>query len=408
MKLSHNDIFKLRAILFLGVVFYPAWGYVVQRLSPDVYDPPAIRLIFTLMFFSTLIYAFFKPLQEKHYNNIVFFNATTTVIHVSIVNWVSHFHIVHFLSSMMIGMICMNLLRTVARVRIFAALYFLLNVPALWLAAPPVGPVLASMTVITIVLFGLIANSKRSDLQESILEHQAALANASRISAMGEMSAGIAHEINNPLSIILGRLEQLQRLYETGQATKENLEPIIKRMVETVFRIKKLIASMRSLSRNCDNDQFERVLVKRVVEDTIDLCIESLKVQGIVLKVDVPSDLWIDCRPWQISQIILNLVSNSRDAIKGLSDKWIEIKVQTAGNRVQFLFTDSGPGIPKEIRERLMQPFFTTKETGAGIGIGLNICNRIAHGHEGLIHYVPESPNTQFILDLPVKQQMPR
>ena len=100
----------------------------------------------------------------------------------------------------------------------------------------------------------------------------------------------------------------------------------------------------------------------------------------------------------------MNLLYNAKDAIKNLDEKWIRIQVEFVNDKVLFRITDSGKGIPNEIAKKIMQPFFTTKETGSGTGLGLSVSLGIAKSHSGTLVLNEDSPNTEFILTLPQKQ----
>jgi len=112
----------------------------------------------------------------------------------------------------------------------------------------------------------------------------------------------------------------------------------------------------------------------------------------------------VPCRATQIGQVMMNLVSNSFDALKGTPDSWIRLEATVKGEFVEIAVSDSGPGIPAEIQAKLMTPFFTTKGAGNGTGLGLSISRRIAIDHGGEFLYDSKSPNTRFILRLPMNR----
>ncbi len=105
-----------------------------------------------------------------------------------------------------------------------------------------------------------------------------------------------------------------------------------------------------------------------------------------------------------LSKIILNLINNASDAVAGYSDKWIQLDVNKYPEFVQISVTDSGKGLSPEVAEKIMSPFFTTKERGKGTGLGLSICKRIAESHGGSFKYNSDCPNTQFVVQIPLVQ----
>lgn len=171
---------------------------------------------------------------------------------------------------------------------------------------------------------------------------------------------------------------------------------------ETVQRISGIINGLRTFSRDGNGDQMALVPVKQIVESTLTLCREKLKHAEILIQVDpLDDDLKARCRPVQISQVLLNLVGNACDAILALDEKWIRISAERRSDDVVISVTDSGPGIPTEVRAKLFQPFFTTKEIGKGTGLGLSISRGIVDGHRGTLMVDERCGNTRFLLQLP-------
>ena len=126
------------------------------------------------------------------------------------------------------------------------------------------------------------------------------------------------------------------------------------------------------------------------------------------MKIDSSSfDLPLDCRPVQISQVLLNLLSNALDAVENTENPWIAIEAEAIPEKqeIEIRITDSGPGIPNAVAEKMMNPFFTTKPSGKGTGLGLSISTRIMQEHGGTLRLDRSHPYTQFILRLPRHHQ---
>ena len=226
---------------------------------------------------------------------------------------------------------------------------------------------------------------------------------AARMAVLGEMAGGIAHEINNPLAIIHGAAEQLKR--KGKDMTPEQIVERAEHIKKTVLRTTKIISGLRAFARNEDQDPFSCVAVSTLINDTLELSQSQISKLGIDLQVpQVPADLMIDCRPGQICQVLLNLLNNAKDAIKDRPDPWIRIEVECSDSRIRFEVTDCGPGITSEIREKIFQPFFTTKEVGVGTGLGLSISLGIVKDHSGNFLVDEKCANTCFVVDLPQHQ----
>jgi C4-dicarboxylate-specific signal transduction histidine kinase len=229
---------------------------------------------------------------------------------------------------------------------------------------------------------------------------------SAKMAALGEMSAGMAHEINNPLTILLGHAHAIRAKLEKSPEHLFAVDSSIKSIENTVRRISKIIKGLRTFARDAANDPFRPAAVYRIVEDTLSLCHNRAHNLGIEVKIENEiSDLEIDCREVQISQVLLNLLNNAIDAISNQEDKWIRVKIsQIEENYLQIQVEDSGHGIPKEIRDKMMQPFFTTKEVGKGTGLGLSIVKGIIESHSGQFKYNESSANTCFQIVLPIYQ----
>lgn len=246
---------------------------------------------------------------------------------------------------------------------------------------------------------------ERQRTENLIHQQQAKMMASSKMAALGEMAGGLAHEINNPLAIVHGLAGQLEQLSELNDLDEAKVADIARRIQATAMRISKIVKGLRSFAREGENDPFQRTLVKTVIEDTLSLCGERFKTYGIKVKVGVIEDsLAIECRAVQICQVLLNLLNNSFDAVQNLADKWIVIEATSERDGVLISVTDSGRGIPQELREKIMQPFFTTKPVGMGTGLGLSIASGIVAAHRGELSLDSSSPQTKLCVWLPKQQ----
>jgi C4-dicarboxylate-specific signal transduction histidine kinase len=163
------------------------------------------------------------------------------------------------------------------------------------------------------------------------------------------------------------------------------------------------VNSLRLFARDGSSDQFLKVQASQILEDCLVICEERFKSNGIKLILDLAEpDLTLECRAVQISQVLINVLSNANDAIQNLTEKWIKITITRAGEEVQFAITDSGPRISPEIVAKIFNPFFTTKDVGKGTGLGLSISLGIVKDHGGRIWVDPDCANTRFIISLPL------
>jgi len=257
-------------------------------------------------------------------------------------------------------------------------------------------------------LVGIAQDITEQVNSENLIEEQRAKIFAgAKATALGEMAGGIAHEINNPLAIILGRASQLKRNAEMGALSLETAAKYAGKIEDTAFRISKIVKSLRAISRDGDNDPFVIADLNQIVSETLELCHERFKVHNVKLITSIPHEIIsIECRPVQIAQVLLNVLNNAHDAVLSTPDpeKWVRISIALAKDNVELAVRDSGPGVPEGIREKIFQPLFTTKEVGKGTGLGLSISKSVAEAHKGSITIDSKEVNTCFVLRLPLKQ----
>ena len=231
------------------------------------------------------------------------------------------------------------------------------------------------------------------------------LVHSSKMASLGEMASGMAHEINNPLTIIQGKLQVINMLMEDLQLKDPMLLSEFNKIKVTTDRIGKIVKGLRNFSRVSENDPFEMILLDKLLHETLDLCAERFKSDGIDLQIDPIPEILIKCRPGEISQVLINLLNNSSDAVQKQNEKWIKVQFhRESSRRLIISITDSGKGIPQEIIDKIMDPFFTTKEVGKGTGLGLSISRGIIEAHGGSLRIDSQSPHTRFLFDLEYRE----
>jgi C4-dicarboxylate-specific signal transduction histidine kinase len=244
-------------------------------------------------------------------------------------------------------------------------------------------------------------------LQQAVDEKTSQLLQASKLSSLGEMAAGIAHEINNPLAIIVGSANQLERKGEQWvDLESKNKGGVIARAAD---RISKIVKGLKSFARDDSHDAPERASLQDLLSLTLQFSGHTLGGGKIKLDVMLPPDsIYLSCRLTQLSQVLINLIQNAAHAIGDTVDPWIRIeakRVDQAESRVVLTVTDSGRGIPSHVAAKMFDPFFTTKPIGKGTGLGLSISIGIIASHGGKLYLNPESPHTQFVIELPIEKQ---
>ena len=269
------------------------------------------------------------------------------------------------------------------------------------------------VTVIREELVRVLANQKQ-DLEVRVRERtreievkNKVLAESAKMAALGEMAAAVAHEINNPLGIIVGGSEHLLVMLEEAHVDRVKTVKQADEIISTAMRMARIVRGLLAYSRKSGGDPFVHRKLVGIMEDTAEFCRQRLRQEQIeLLMKPVSDDYDLLCHPAEISEVLVNLMNNSRDALRNLpeGERWISLEVVENGGNLDILVTDSGNGIPKAAQSKIFHPFFTTKELGQGTGLGLSISKGIAESHGGTLEYNPGSLNTQFILRLPRAQ----
>ena len=253
-------------------------------------------------------------------------------------------------------------------------------------------------------------------LAEVTLENERVrMIEASKMTTLGEMAGGISHEINNPLAIISGKAAKIRSiaakaLNQNNGLNSELTEEIrghADKVEKTALRIAKIIRALKAFAREGSQDPFQEVALGSVIEDTLEFCRAKFESHGIKLNFinNISDKITLQCRPVQLSQVLLNLLSNAHDATEELSTRWISIETKDHKTKVELRVSDSGPGIPESVGAKIFDPFFTTKEIGRGTGLGLSISMGIVEQHHGRLFIDSKSPHTCFVLVLPKIQK---
>lgn len=222
-----------------------------------------------------------------------------------------------------------------------------------------------------------------------------------KLSAIGQLSAGVAHELNTPLGSILGYARLLLKQENLTQHQREQLAVI----AEQAKKSGTIIQALLNFSRHAQPTQCRlgECDLHDVIKNALCLLTTELSKRKIILTTDLELIPKVCADPWGIEQVVLNLVMNALQAIGSQGE--IGIRVRRTPEGVRLEVQDSGPGIPDEIRSRIFDPFFTTKPFGEGTGLGLSICAGIVNENGGSIDIVKsDSSGTTFVVTLPCKE----
>lgn len=256
---------------------------------------------------------------------------------------------------------------------------------------------------------------------------QAQLLQMEKMAALGQLAAGIAHEINNPISFVSSNLGTLEKYIATLQQAidaqvspspsnrytaaekdeiefiREDLPHLLQESLDGVARVRQIVQDLKDFSRVDEKPEWQYADLNRCIESTLNIANNELKYKADVetLYGQLPQ---VQCIAPQLSQVVLNLLVNAAHSINATRGK-ITVRTGGDGEEVWFEVTDTGSGISPEVLERIFEPFYTTKPVGQGTGLGLSISYGIVQKHHGTINVTTEvGKGTTFRVSLPTRQ----
>ena len=281
-------------------------------------------------------------------------------------------------------------------------------------------------------------NQELTELNEKLSRAQEQLLQSEKLASIGQLAAGVAHEINNPISFVFSNFGTLQTYladlmrvlvaYEQAErfiadaaaaadiaALRREVDlgflmddvPVL--MVESregIERVRKIVQDLKDFSRVDAHQDWQWVNLHNGIDSTLNIVNNEVKYKADVVKEygDIPE---VECLPSQINQVIMNIVVNGAQAISGERGR-ITIRTGCSGEHVWIEIADTGTGIPKAILSRIFDPFFTTKAIGAGTGLGLSLSYGIIQKHGGRIDVCSEpGAGTCFRIALPIRRADP-
>src|SRR5579884_504067 len=238
-------------------------------------------------------------------------------------------------------------------------------------------------------------------------EKQEQLVQAGKLATLGELTTGVAHELNNPLNnigLFIGNAIDLIEL-NIVESDPERVLRELQNAMQQVRKATEIISHLRTFGRAA-SVSYEPVSIAQVIQSALSLMQEQLRLREIDVQLHLPAEeLVVMGNAIQLEQVFINLLTNARDAVAEAARKAITITCSQQNNLLEISFRDSGPGIPVGLEQRIFDPFFTTKEVGAGTGLGLSITYGIIKDHQGAIS-VENHPGegAVFLIQLPLQQ----
>lgn len=228
------------------------------------------------------------------------------------------------------------------------------------------------------------------------------LAGSERMASVGKLAAGVAHEIGNPIAAIMG----MHDLIDDSETEPEVRADFLRRMRKETERIHVVVRDLLDFARpesGADSGRAARAVVAEVVDDALSLLRPQKEFKAITTHVEVEPDLAVALSPQRLTQVLLNLLLNAGAAIAGASgEHHVTVRAKVVGDLARIEVEDDGPGVPEDIAPRIFDPFVTSKDVGAGTGLGLAVCRGIVEGAKGRIfHDAAYEGGARFVVELP-------
>ena len=243
--------------------------------------------------------------------------------------------------------------------------------------------------------------------EQELRDKQEQLVQAGKLATLGELTTGIAHELNNPLNnigLFVGNAIDLMML---GGADRERFLQELDSAMQQVRKASEIISHLRTFGRAAPVTR-EPVAINEVIRRSLSLMQEQMRLRQIEVQVDLSaSDPVVVGSAIQLEQVFINLLTNARDAVATAPERVVSIQCGLTEDFAELSVSDTGPGIPVELEQRIFDPFFTTKEVGKGTGLGLSITYGILKEHHGTIWVAKNPPGegATFVVQLPLAKE---
>ncbi len=237
---------------------------------------------------------------------------------------------------------------------------------------------------------------------EDLRRAQDDLVQAAKLAALGQLSAGITHELNQPLAALRTFSDNAAAFLERGK--RDRVEENLRHIAGLTERMARITGQLRTFARRSDNWP-EDVAVARATDNALTLLAEKVRRVGAEIVLDLADGLTVRCDPLRLEQVLVNLIGNALDAVAGQVQRRVTVTGEPAAGRVLLRVADTGPGIAGEHMPHLFEPFFTTKPPGVGLGLGLVISASIIRDHDGSLTAANgRDGGAVFSIDLPAAE----
>lgn len=224
-----------------------------------------------------------------------------------------------------------------------------------------------------------------------------------RLASMGEMSGGVAHELNSPLAALSFAIQRLQRRISRGrEISHEDLSEQLDKMAADALRMGEIVQSIRALAAGKLPEAKKPEHGDALLRHAVDVFQQRYGRQNLKIEIKPGAEeVIVPCIGYQMEQVLTNLLKNAAEATDHLDQPWVELSAEQENGQVRLIVRDAGMGIAEDLVERIYDPFYTTKSIGSGMGLGLALCQKLTELHGGHLQYEFLDGHTAFVVTLP-------
>lgn len=240
--------------------------------------------------------------------------------------------------------------------------------------------------------------------QEELFSERARTLNSERLAFLGSMASGVAHEINNPLTISGGQLEKLQSYLDThpGFDNNQQVASLIDKLKTMNLRIQNIVRGLQYFATEKATESLEPFTLTELIDLTTLFYFEKMKSLHIQFTTGTIPHVTLKGQKSELSQALVNIIDNAVEAVQSVQNRKISLSFVQSVNHLEIAVSDNGPGIDATIRDHIFHPFFTTKDVGQGTGLGLSIARGIIQSHGGDLRFTSAPGATAFTVSLPI------
>ncbi len=401
---NEESYLKIRILSICALASTYIFYYFMKTLAVEHIDSMLARNIIAVMAIVCFAFSFKKnlPFRYRRYLvSIISFSYIITYMYLLHLNQWSVFH----RWSYFVVIAIMATVNSTWQDYIYTAVLAVV-VPVLLCYWSPLSHVeLIHFHATNIVVFLVIGVTVRANFQyrAQVINLTDNLIQSSKMIALGEISAGVAHEINNPLAIIIGGKDQIDFFMSESPQNSNMIRSSLEKMQRAAMRIARIVQGLHDFSQGDNNEVFQKIVLQDVIRDAVKLCAQKFKVSKVKLIEHLPTEpIYCLGQPAQLTQLVSNLLNNAFDASSKNAAPQVQIKMIHSQTEAFISVIDNGPGVAAEIETQIMQPFFTTKPIGQGTGLGLSISLGIAKSNQGELQLDKPSLPCSFTLKLPI------